>query len=243
MQNLVIEGYRLSPQQKYLWSLQQGSAIYLAQALIFIDGPLRTEVLSLALQGLVRRHEALRTRFKRLPGMDVPLQVIDEEDTVQCEEVDLSHRQRAEQEAEINSLFDRERAIPFDLASGPAIRFSLIKLSHRRHELMLSVPALCADARSLRNMVDEISQSYQALAQGGEFSGQPVQYIQFSEWQHDLLENDHDERPREFWERARTASQQELILPLEAPLSYGLANDNQAYEPESFSLRLEPQLA
>ena len=66
----VIEGYRLSPQQKRLWMLQQSEpgTPYCAQCNIRIDGLLDAAILKDAVQSAVDRHEILHTTFYRQPG-------------------------------------------------------------------------------------------------------------------------------------------------------------------------------
>ena len=72
----VIEGYRLSPQQKRLWLHRDSSARADLTCAIRIDGPLDHAMLDRAFDRLVERHEILRTSFERLPGMELPVQVI-----------------------------------------------------------------------------------------------------------------------------------------------------------------------
>ena len=74
----MIEGYRLSPQQRRLWLLRDTSAPMQLTCSIMIDGSVDAALLNTALDRLVARHEILRTRFERLPGMEVPVQVIAE---------------------------------------------------------------------------------------------------------------------------------------------------------------------
>jgi hypothetical protein len=50
MQNQTFEGFRLSPQQKHLWSLQQNSAADRAQCVLLLKGQLKIEILKEALE-------------------------------------------------------------------------------------------------------------------------------------------------------------------------------------------------
>src|ERR1051326_6427102 len=80
MPQINVEGSHLSPQQRYLWSVQQISPSYPYQvrAKISIVGELRAEVLRRALADVVSRHEMLGITFQRAPGMKIPFQVISE---------------------------------------------------------------------------------------------------------------------------------------------------------------------
>jgi hypothetical protein len=44
MQSQTLEGFRLSPQQKRLWFLQQDSVAYRVQAAIRIEGNVKVEI-------------------------------------------------------------------------------------------------------------------------------------------------------------------------------------------------------
>ncbi|MEO8191051.1 MAG: condensation domain-containing protein, partial [Acidobacteriota bacterium] len=85
--NDTIEGFRLSPQQARLWSLQEkdGSGSYRARAVVAIDGRVDPDRLRLAIVKVAGRHEILRTTFRGLPGMSAPLQVIGEVPSVAFE--------------------------------------------------------------------------------------------------------------------------------------------------------------
>ena len=78
MQKTITEGFRLSPQQRRLWLLQQGGdrLPYRAQCAILVEGELDATRLRAALSRAVERNEILRTGFQSLPGMAVPVQVI-----------------------------------------------------------------------------------------------------------------------------------------------------------------------
>jgi len=81
MDNQVIEGYRLSPQQQRLWQLSQqdGAERYRASCAFMLDGDLDVRKLQAAFRDVVARHEILRTRLEMFPGLKLPLQVIDED--------------------------------------------------------------------------------------------------------------------------------------------------------------------
>ena len=74
MSQEIIEGYRLSPQQRRLWLLRQSDRC--ARCAVRIDGELHVEVLEEAARQVVSQQESLRTTFKLLTGMTIPVQVI-----------------------------------------------------------------------------------------------------------------------------------------------------------------------
>ena len=75
----VIEGFRPSPQQKRVWRLQQAesNSPYRVNCAIQIDGPVsEPQSLKAALQSVFAQHDILHTAYRRLPGVDLPLQVV-----------------------------------------------------------------------------------------------------------------------------------------------------------------------
>src|ERR1700755_4290 len=80
MASTVIEGYRLSPQQRRLWRLLRSDSPspYLSQCVLLVRPALDFELLRVALTDLHARVELLRTTLESVEGMAMPLQVISE---------------------------------------------------------------------------------------------------------------------------------------------------------------------
>ena len=73
----VIEGFRLSPGQQRVWrSQQRAGSVRLCRAAIEILGPLDSSALKTAIGAVVDSHEILRTSFRSIAGLELPLQVI-----------------------------------------------------------------------------------------------------------------------------------------------------------------------
>src|SRR4029453_12636018 len=106
MPKQVIEGFRLSPQQERLWSLQQRDRClpYQTRCVVLIEGDLDINVLKAALADVVDRHEILRTSFHCLPGMAFPLQVIGDAAALPLSAYDLQHLDAQQQTARSDML-------------------------------------------------------------------------------------------------------------------------------------------
>ena len=107
MQQDIVEGFRLSPQQKRLWLLQQtdGSLPYRARCAVTIHGALNAEILEQALRTVIARHEILRTSFQLLPGISIPVQVISDDSVCALARHDISSLGVDDQRARIESLY------------------------------------------------------------------------------------------------------------------------------------------
>ncbi len=208
LQNDVIEGFRLSPQQSRLWSIQQAgiNPASGARCLVRIAGELDASLLRTVLESIISRHEILRTNYRRLEGMTIPVQVIASDFSLVMHEYDFSENEPAEQQRIITALFDDERRREFDLERELPVRVSLIALASNRHVLLLSLPALSADQATLKSLVQEIAGAYSACQAGvSPFSDEPVQYADLSEWQNEMLESVETEAGRAFWSEREIA--------------------------------------
>ncbi len=184
MQPSAIEGFRLSPQQARLWSAQQADSglAYRAEGVILIEGDLDGTALRTALADVLGRHEILRTTFRLLPGMRLPLQVISAAGAPLVREYDLSAADPEQQQAEIETLRREAGQVRFDLEHGPLIHLALARLSTTRHLLLLAAPSLCADAGTVPNLARDISRCYASHSMGDDHSDEPLQYADCAEW-------------------------------------------------------------
>ncbi len=218
MQNQIINGYQLSPQQKHLWLLQnaeQSSAFY-AQCAVLIEGQLNSDRLKETVEKVVERYEIFRTGFQLLPGMSTPLQVINETRPSWGDGFNWETLSSQEQDACIEMLLQEERHFPFDLQQGLLSRFSLVTLESSKHVLLVTLHALCADIATLENLVCDVALIYAAE----QTTEEPMKYIVASEWLNEMLESEDGEAGREFWRKQNPSTPASLKLPYEnAPSS------------------------
>jgi amino acid adenylation domain-containing protein len=212
----LVESFRLSPQQRHLWELQRGnrSQPFRSQCGILIEGSLDVELLKAALTRLIERHEILRTTFQDSQESAAPVQVVRESSEPRMEVLDLSGYGPREQEDETESLFEEMGRWGFDFEQGPLLHLLVLRLAADRHLLMISLPALCADAATLGGLVQEISLCYEAGAAPRDVD-EPMQYGDLSEWQNEMLEAEYAAAGREFWRRQASSLMQIARLPFE----------------------------
>ena len=196
----VVEGFRLSPQQRRLWKLQQdtpaGPSAFASQVVLLLEGELRNEMLRGAVERLCARHESLRTVFRRLPGVALPVQVVRDQVSFSWRALNISKSEKT-----VEEWLELETRRSFDYEHGPLVRATLLKLSSDRHLLSITTPTLCADRRTLSNLVGELRGDCALLNGDGNVDDEPLQYIQFSEWQNSLWEEEDAEKGREYWSR------------------------------------------
>ncbi len=204
----IISGFRISPQQKQLWRLQQRCNVSASVCAVRINGPLDVPRLREAVDRLVEQHGVLRTSFQRLPGMELPVQVIAENCTPDWQSYDLSSLDEAGQTSRIEELMRTERESLGDAASATPLRATLLHLGSDERLLIIALRALCADLGTLNRAVKEISAIYSESQ-----LSEPLQYVEFAEWQNDLLVDEEAQRGKDFWQQIARLGWPDLILP------------------------------
>jgi len=217
----TLEGFRLSPQQSRLWSLQErdGAGAYRARCVVTIDGVVDSVRLRAALEKVVRRHEILRTTYRLLPSMGTPLQVVQERLPFLFEE---------ENGGSSESPLAASKAI--DLSKGPVLVAVLRRLSGGRSSLTLELPALCADCPTLERLLFELSVLYGG-ARGAEELGDVLQYADVAEWWNELLQKPESAPGIEYWRKKDLTALASLRLPFETA-----GGPDRTFEPRSLAL-------
>jgi amino acid adenylation domain-containing protein len=199
MPQSTTAGFQLSPQQKHLWLAGADESAFNSTIAVALDGAINAQALKDALRKVIARHEALRTTFGRRPGMRVPLQVVRGALAPAWTESDLRPIPAGQQKAKLEQVFTDELRSAFDLSNGPIVRVKLLGIAEKQYVLVISAPALCADALSLQNVVREIADNYAGQSTADEV----FQYADFSAWQNELLQAEEEEEDaksaKRFW--------------------------------------------
>ena len=203
----------LSFAQQRLWFIDEfepGQASYNSALPMRLTGPLDVAALTSALDGVVARHESLRTTFADIDGQGV--QVVHPVAELAMPLTDLSRS--ADTENALNRLLSDEYSRPFDLRQGPLLRALLVRLSCEDHVLLITAHHIVTDGWSMGILVEELTTLYGAALRGEEASlpPLPVQYADFSVWQRDRLSGGALQEHLDYW-----TSQLAGVAPLELP--------------------------
>ncbi|WP_406044088.1 amino acid adenylation domain-containing protein [Micromonospora sp. NBC_00898] len=157
----------LSPHQERMWFLQRldpRDASYNIYWVHRLRGPLDPEALGRALDAAIARHEVLRTRYVQRDG--VPGGEVTSPAPVAVERVEVDQSEAASAGQAAHWLVLDRVAEPFDLAAGPPLRVTLLRLNDEDHILCVVVHHIAADGLSMRILGDEIAAAYQAFIEG-----------------------------------------------------------------------------
>jgi amino acid adenylation domain-containing protein len=205
----------LSFAQQRLWFINQlepNSAAYNLPLAMRLSGPLNLAALERSLSEIMRRHESLRTSFPVRDGR--PVQLINDAQLLTIPVTDLSELSAAEREAAAAELARAEARRTFELASGPLLRVSLLRLDEEEHVALMTMHHIVADGWSLSVLVKEMTVLYEAYCRGLEspLEELPVQYADFAVWQRGWLKGDLLETQLEYW-RKQLSGAAVLALP------------------------------
>ncbi|GAB2776620.1 non-ribosomal peptide synthetase [Streptomyces chlorus] len=210
----------LSYAQQRLWFLDRfepGSTEYTTLSVLRLRGPLDVSALRAALDGLVERHEALRTTFVEQDGQ--ARQLVHPPHRVDLPVDDLTTA--PDGRAALDALLEREAATPFDLAAGPPLRARLARQStdehdehgeHGEHVLVLAIHHIVTDGWSLGVLGRDLGELYAAAHEGRrpELPQLPVRYADHAAWQR--ARADRVEHQLAHWRETLDA-----VPPLELP--------------------------
>ena len=210
----------LSFAQQRLWFFEQlepGTNAYNVPLAVRLSGDLDAGALARALGEVVRRHEALRTRFEAAGGE--PEQVIDEGAELALEERDLRDLPHDLREAEAQRLMEAEAREPFDLAAGPLLRARLLRLDETEHILLFTMHHIVSDNWSMGVLMTEVSTLYTAFVLGrpSPLPELPIQYADFAVWQREYLKGEVMERQLAYWRERLAGAPPVLELPTDRP--------------------------
>lgn len=206
--------------QERLWVIDQllgSSAVFNVPMAVRLSAPINERVLEHSLNEIIRRHEILRTTFAGSSG--VPLPIVAPELKIQLRVSDLSALPESESEAQAKIFSGDEAERPFDLAKGPLIRASLIRLSPSNQILIITLHHICSDGWSLVLLFEELAQIYEAFSRGEQspLSELPIQYADYAAWQREWLQGEVLDTQLSYWKEKLGGELPILDLPTDRP--------------------------
>ncbi|RKI64410.1 amino acid adenylation domain-containing protein [Corallococcus sp. AB049A] len=205
--------------QERVWRLEQhlpGLSAYTIPFVLRLEGPADASVLERAIQEVVQRHESLRTTYDAVDGRPVqrfhphvriPLPIVEVEGTPEAREEAALHIAR------------EDAARPFDLARGPVLRTTLVRLRADLHLLVCAIHHIVCDTLSTSLFLQEVGQLYAAFLQGrpSPLAPLPVQYADFGAWQRRSLAEARFPEQEQWWRQRLAGMPRQLGIPTDRP--------------------------
>jgi amino acid adenylation domain-containing protein len=209
----------LSFAQQRLWFLAQlegQSATYNMPAAWHLSGKLNETALQHALLTLIQRHDSLRLCFPESHG-NATVQRIDVYNPLNI--TDLRELSSTEQQRQIAEWITNHAQTPFNLNTGPLLRFHLLKLGQQEQILLFNIHNIISDGWSMAVLVQDFNQLYNAYTknQTPHISKLPFQYSDYAAWQRNWLQGEILEQQLSFWIDKLAGAPELLELPTDYP--------------------------
>ncbi|MHC5721318.1 MAG: condensation domain-containing protein, partial [Nostoc sp.] len=100
-------------------------------------------------------------------------------------------------------LATEEAKKPFDLAQGPLVRATLLRLSKEEHVFLLTMHHIVSDGWSSGVFMRELATLYATFStdQPSPLPELPIQYADFAVWQHDRLQGELLKTQLNYWKQ------------------------------------------
>lgn len=206
--------------QEQMWfhnRLAGAQPIYNEQVTVHYQGELNVDALRKSVSAFIQRHELWRTTFvfrdgalrqNIHPQMDIPIVF-----------TDLSELPESKREGRAADIARKNVVAPFDLASGPLLRFRLVRLNPLHHRLYIGLHHMLFDGVSLHDIfLTELAALYRAYAGGAEPQLPPpvIQYGDYAEWHQQWVRTDKIAAQAEYW-KSTLSGMRDLELPTDHP--------------------------
>ncbi len=200
--------------QRRLWFLSKyeegGDITYNIPWALRLRGKLDVNMFNRALNGVVARHESLRTVFKE--HEDEAVQVIAPELVLEIPVIEV-------EESRVDKYVQAHARHIFDLSEGPLFKISLLRLSAEEHVLLINMHHIISDGWSTGIFVRELSTLYAEYIKGGDSSlpELPIQYADYAHWQRESLQGKVLAEHLGYWEEHLRGAPKLLELLTDRP--------------------------
>ncbi|MFE4456753.1 amino acid adenylation domain-containing protein [Nocardia tengchongensis] len=211
----------LSPAQRRMWFLNQfdtTSTAYNLPVAVKLTGALDADALAAAINDLLARHEILRTVYPQTP--DGPTQLV----LPVGADLPVLHI-RAVAAADVETAVSEVISTTFDVSTQVPVRVALLRVADSDdHVLAMVIHHIAADGSSLSPLTRDLMTAYamRAAGQPPAWSPLPIQYADYTVWQHAALGSESDPsspaaRQIAYWRDALAGLPDHLDLPADRP--------------------------
>ena len=210
------DDFACSVAQERFWlldRLEPGNSAYNVAVRWRLEGRVATDLLERSWLKIIERHEVLRTVFLEIDGS--PIQRVMPKAPFRLNEIDLSNLAPELQQTEGDRIGVIEARAPFDLASGPLVRATLLRFSPLVSILLVTTHQIVSDGWSIGIMAREMGLIYDALRYDRPLELEPlsIQYADYSSWQLEWLEVRGTEAETAYWTQQLAGVKPFKVIP------------------------------
>ena len=212
--------FPLSYSQERMWFLYQfapTSAAYNIPWAFDFHGTISIEALEQAVNEILQRHAVLRTVFPEVDGYPVPQ--IQPFSPISVPIKDFQEFSDDIRDFEVQQFAKAEARRPFNMAEGPLLRVTFVRLQINHVIVLLTLHHIIADGWSAGIVRRELDALYSAFQTGlpSPLNELPIQYQDFAAWQRGWLKDHVLDNQLSYWTSRLAGAPMILDLPLDRP--------------------------
>ncbi|WP_282081545.1 condensation domain-containing protein, partial [Aquimarina algiphila] len=197
------ESYPISNSQYRIWlasQMEDGSIAYNMPDTIVLDGAYDVDCFQKSVYAVIDRHEILRTVFK-MNELGEVRQFISSAQDFNFSIDFQDFRKRDDPKVAYEKYVSIDSRKPFDLAQGPLLRASLIRLSEEQYLFYYNMHHIISDGWSMDVLSRDVMQYYKAYVSDVSPNLSPlrIQYKDYATWQLSELDGPSFKEHKEYW--------------------------------------------
>ncbi|HOP63912.1 MAG TPA: amino acid adenylation domain-containing protein [Spirochaetota bacterium] len=209
--------YPVSKIQHQFWIINRmfpGNPAYNMASVFRITGPFHPDKLRKSINGIIERHEILRTTF--IETDEGVMQIVHESMQIDLPLADLSSGLGRDNN-DINESINSEVSYPFNLQDGPLIRCKIFLKDDREYYLCITLHHIITDLHSKNIFSGELSASYNSPVSGiiPEIQEQIIHYRDYSIWENEWIKSADCNSMIKSWQERLAGGEYYLNLPLD----------------------------
>ena len=204
-----VKGFELSPLQKRTWRLQTDNGPLYSLASFRITGVTDPDSIKTLLEKQLEAHDIFQTRFEQVPHMQYPFQVPGWKKCYKIQVTDISLEERDMQIVIVDNLFESMAAGTEPAEEDILTEIAIVKSRPAECLLLIKVNALSGDTGVIMNTVNELLAAIDGLCEL--LDNEQYPYVQFAQWQQELMDESNEEAERCWLERRNTQEHQQQL--------------------------------
>ncbi|WP_148562370.1 amino acid adenylation domain-containing protein [Spirosoma radiotolerans] len=189
----TLVGYRISPQQRHLLSVYNATSTLNAQLVLKGSADIDTARLHQAITDVLNGELLFKTTYHRVEEPSSALQMPDDQIQIELS----AHEGTFADDTQLNKWLAAERHRDFNLLTGPMVRVTVVTQPDKTGLVIIGMPSIIADLHTLAILGNRITEQYDTGSASD--AGEKLSYLQFAEWQNQLLEDEDNADSVNYW--------------------------------------------
>ncbi|MBC3787162.1 non-ribosomal peptide synthetase [Spirosoma utsteinense] len=222
----TLVGYRISPQQRHALSVYNRASTLNSQIVLQCNSNSDTTRLYQTITDVFGDEQIAKTTYYQVEEPSSALQMPGSHTRIEFS----TYEGTFADDTQLNNWIDTERHRGFDLINGPIVRVTTVTRPAEDRLIVIGLPSIAADLHTLHVISKRITEQYEAGAAPD--AEEKLSYLQFAEWQNQLLEDEDNADSVAYWRNKQASGFRKTLLFDKD------ANNGKEYAPAKVTLEL-----